>query len=249
MCSTASERASSAPSFVSTMMLSGKPARRSAAPAPRKWVLQRRKPEEAPRPISPQHEFHRAVAQAAVPVVKEHLGSGSVLRHSDKRIARQCFPAVPPGARQSAAGNCFWTDFREVSKLIAKKNSRGRLAPAVKCNTILDAIGHTPLIRLHRIAKDVPPEVFVKADYLNPGGSMKDRIAGSHDRRSRAQGPAQAGRHDHRRHLGQHRHGPRARGGRARIQNRLHHHGQAVARKNRSAESIRRGSDRLPHGR
>jgi cystathionine beta-synthase len=47
----------------------------------------------------------------------------------------------------------------------------------VKCNNILDAIGHTPLIRLHRIAKDVPPEVFVKADYLNPGGSMKDRIA------------------------------------------------------------------------
>jgi cystathionine beta-synthase len=47
----------------------------------------------------------------------------------------------------------------------------------VKCNNILEAIGHTPLIRLHRVAKDVPAEVFVKADYLNPGGSMKDRIA------------------------------------------------------------------------
>ena len=47
----------------------------------------------------------------------------------------------------------------------------------MKCNNILEAIGHTPLIRLNRVAKDVPPEVFVKADYLNPGGSMKDRIA------------------------------------------------------------------------
>jgi len=47
----------------------------------------------------------------------------------------------------------------------------------VKCNSILDAIGHTPLIRLNRVAKDVSARVYVKAEYLNPGGSMKDRIA------------------------------------------------------------------------
>ncbi|MGD1211387.1 MAG: pyridoxal-phosphate dependent enzyme, partial [Candidatus Acidiferrales bacterium] len=47
----------------------------------------------------------------------------------------------------------------------------------MKCNNILETIGHTPLVRLNRVAKDVPPEVYVKADYLNPGGSMKDRIA------------------------------------------------------------------------
>jgi cystathionine beta-synthase len=45
-----------------------------------------------------------------------------------------------------------------------------------KCNNILGAIGNTPMIRLNRVAKDVPPEVFVKVDYLNPGGSVKDRI-------------------------------------------------------------------------
>jgi cystathionine beta-synthase len=71
--------------------------------------------------------------------------------------------------------NCFWTEFREVSKLLPLKAIGD--TPSVKCNSILDAIGGTPLIRLHRVAKDVPPEVFVKADYLNPGGSMKDRIA------------------------------------------------------------------------
>lgn len=47
----------------------------------------------------------------------------------------------------------------------------------MKCNSILDAIGNTPLIRLNRVAKDVAAEVYVKAEYLNPGGSMKDRIA------------------------------------------------------------------------
>jgi cystathionine beta-synthase len=47
----------------------------------------------------------------------------------------------------------------------------------MKCNNILDAIGNTPLVRLNRVAKDVPCEVYVKADYMNPGGSIKDRIA------------------------------------------------------------------------
>jgi len=47
----------------------------------------------------------------------------------------------------------------------------------MKCNSILDAMGRTPLIRLNRVAKDVPAEIYVKADYLNPSGSSKDRIA------------------------------------------------------------------------
>ncbi len=46
----------------------------------------------------------------------------------------------------------------------------------MKCNNILEAIGGTPLVRLNRIAKDIKAEVYVKADYLNPGGSVKDRI-------------------------------------------------------------------------
>ena len=47
----------------------------------------------------------------------------------------------------------------------------------MKCNSILEAVGGTPLIRLNRVTKDLAAEVYVKADYLNPGGSMKDRIA------------------------------------------------------------------------
>ncbi|MEQ1474474.1 MAG: pyridoxal-phosphate dependent enzyme [Candidatus Acidiferrum sp.] len=47
----------------------------------------------------------------------------------------------------------------------------------MKCNNILEAIGHTPLVRLNRINKGLAPQIFVKADYINPGGSVKDRIA------------------------------------------------------------------------
>jgi cystathionine beta-synthase len=43
-------------------------------------------------------------------------------------------------------------------------------------NNILDVIGHTPMVRLNRIAKGVRPTLLAKLEYLNPGGSVKDRI-------------------------------------------------------------------------
>ncbi len=42
--------------------------------------------------------------------------------------------------------------------------------------TVLDLIGGTPLVRLQRIAAGVPPLVLAKLEYLNPAGSVKDRI-------------------------------------------------------------------------
>src|SRR6201985_3614044 len=46
----------------------------------------------------------------------------------------------------------------------------------MKCNNILEAIGRTPLVRLNRINAGLKPQIYVKADYINPGGSVKDRI-------------------------------------------------------------------------
>ena len=46
----------------------------------------------------------------------------------------------------------------------------------MRCNNILEAVGRTPLIRLNRIGKDLKPQMWVKAEMLNPGGSVKDRI-------------------------------------------------------------------------
>jgi cystathionine beta-synthase len=46
----------------------------------------------------------------------------------------------------------------------------------MKCDNILEAIGNTPLIRLHRLTQGLQADVYIKADYMNPGGSVKDRI-------------------------------------------------------------------------
>ena len=42
---------------------------------------------------------------------------------------------------------------------------------------ILETIGHTPLIQLTKITKGLKPLVLVKAEFFNPGGSVKDRPA------------------------------------------------------------------------
>lgn len=43
-------------------------------------------------------------------------------------------------------------------------------------DSILGAIGGTPLVRLGRLAHHVPPAVYAKLENLNPGGSVKDRV-------------------------------------------------------------------------
>jgi cystathionine beta-synthase len=44
-------------------------------------------------------------------------------------------------------------------------------------NNILEAIGHTPLVRINRITKDVKGTVYAKIETTNPGNSIKDRMA------------------------------------------------------------------------
>ncbi|PXA73356.1 cystathionine beta-synthase [Cryobacterium arcticum] len=44
-------------------------------------------------------------------------------------------------------------------------------------DTILDLIGNTPLVKLHKVTEGIGATVLVKLEYLNPGGSAKDRIA------------------------------------------------------------------------
>src|SRR5689334_10277819 len=42
--------------------------------------------------------------------------------------------------------------------------------------TVLELIGSTPIITLPSISRDVPGTILAKLEYLNPGGSVKDRI-------------------------------------------------------------------------
>src|SRR3984893_17327632 len=43
-------------------------------------------------------------------------------------------------------------------------------------NSILETIGRTPLVRLNRVTEGLAAEIYVKCEFLNPGGSVKDRI-------------------------------------------------------------------------
>ena len=43
-------------------------------------------------------------------------------------------------------------------------------------SNVVDAIGDTPIVKLNNITRNVESEIYVKLEYLNPGGSVKDRI-------------------------------------------------------------------------
>jgi cystathionine beta-synthase len=47
----------------------------------------------------------------------------------------------------------------------------------VRVESILEAVGHTPLVRLSRLGRDLPVELYGKVEALTPGGSAKDRLA------------------------------------------------------------------------
>ena len=47
----------------------------------------------------------------------------------------------------------------------------------MKKNNIIDLIGNTPLIRLNYPSEITGCEIYGKAEFLNPGGSIKDRAA------------------------------------------------------------------------
>ncbi len=45
------------------------------------------------------------------------------------------------------------------------------------CKNVIDAIGNTPLIRLNRVSEETGCEILGKAEFMNPGQSVKDRAA------------------------------------------------------------------------
>ena len=45
------------------------------------------------------------------------------------------------------------------------------------CENVLESIGNTPLIKLHKVVEGVKATVFAKVETFNPGNSIKDRMA------------------------------------------------------------------------
>ena len=44
-------------------------------------------------------------------------------------------------------------------------------------NSIIDAIGNTPMVKLNKLALGIKATILVKVEYFNPGNSTKDRMA------------------------------------------------------------------------
>lgn len=49
--------------------------------------------------------------------------------------------------------------------------------PIAAAESLIDLIGNTPLVRLDRVGRDLSAQLLAKLEYLNPGGSIKDRPA------------------------------------------------------------------------
>src|SRR3954463_5606851 len=60
-------------------------------------------------------------------------------------------------------------------------------------DSVLETIGWTPLIRLHRVTRGVRTPVYAKAEFFNPGGSVKDRIGMPIIERAEREGRLKAG--------------------------------------------------------
>lgn len=60
-------------------------------------------------------------------------------------------------------------------------------------DNILEAVGKTPLVRLNRVGRGSPCPIYAKLEYLNPGGSVKDRIGPTMIAEAEASGRLRAG--------------------------------------------------------
>jgi cysteine synthase A len=65
---------------------------------------------------------------------------------------------------------------RQVDAYIAS-NARARRATVTAAKSVIDLIGNTPLLRLNAASEATGCEILGKAEFLNPGGSIKDRAA------------------------------------------------------------------------
>src|SRR5919197_1534580 len=74
----------------------------------------------------------------------------------------------------TAAGRAA-TTIRQVRHGPAAAGTR-RGWPMRVYDSILEAVGNTPLVRLGRLGRGLEPIILAKLEFLNPGGSVKDRI-------------------------------------------------------------------------
>lgn len=88
--------------------------------------------------------------------------------------------------------------YRNIGELAGSGGHTGEENPPRKPSLgqrTLDRIGNTPLLRLDRVASDLPEvEILGKAEWINPGGSVKDRAAANIVAQAQASGKLTSGK-------------------------------------------------------
>ena len=92
------------------------------------------------------------------------------LKNDAGRRRDQAAGLLPPAGRAAGAGGLG--PQAEGDRHAMSGNERNRRP----YESVLDTIGWTPLIRLTRVTKGLRTPVYGKAEFFNPGGSVKDRI-------------------------------------------------------------------------
>ncbi len=80
------------------------------------------------------------------------------------------------GSVRGDGSRCAWSSRRALNSRDGRLSLRSMPRNLEPYDSILEAIGWTPLVRLHRVTRGIRTPVFGKAENLNPGGSVKDRI-------------------------------------------------------------------------
>ncbi|MDG2703261.1 pyridoxal-phosphate dependent enzyme, partial [Vibrio parahaemolyticus] len=60
-------------------------------------------------------------------------------------------------------------------------------------NSVFELIGNTPVVKLNRLVDEDSADVYLKLEYMNPGSSVKDRIALAMIEDAEAKGTLKAG--------------------------------------------------------
>ena len=121
----------------------------------------------------------------------------------------------PPVVDRGGAGKGTSPWHPHHKPLVFDRPLRGRIY-----DSIAETIGNTPLVRIPKILAEegITADVVLKLEFFNPISSVKDRIGVSMILDLEDVRPAEAGRHDHRADVRQHRHRPGVRRGGARLQ-------------------------------
>lgn len=91
-------------------------------------------------------------------------------------IARSALRSLPRSALPSSTRTASTISAAAVEAMNPKSQSISQ-AQGVASNGLVSAIGNTPLIRLNTLSKQTGCEILGKAEFQNPGGSVKDRAA------------------------------------------------------------------------